>query len=115
MFNGLYIYPILLTYINKMVHSSTGLTPNEARKPRNELTAYLNMTLKAKHNRKYPDINIGDKVFIYMKRKANQKSHVPLWSDVYYEVAAISTAHGITFCKPSARDRPCLRHELLKK
>jgi hypothetical protein len=38
------------------------------------------MTLKAKHSRKYPDINIGDKVFIYMKRKANQKAHVPLLS-----------------------------------
>ena len=98
-----------------MVHSSTGLTPNDARKPQNELPVYLNMTLKAKHSRKYPDINIGDKVFIYMKRKANQKSHVPLWSDVSYAVEGISTAHGITFYKTSARDRPCLRHELLKK
>ena len=95
-----------------MVHSSTGLTPNDARKPQNELTVYLNMTLKAKHSRKYPEINIGDKVF-YMKRKANQKSHVPLWSDVSYEVEEISTAHGITFYKTSARDRPFLRHELL--
>ena len=25
---------------------STGLTPNDARKPQNELTVYLNMTLK---------------------------------------------------------------------
>ncbi|MFM7983972.1 MAG: hypothetical protein ACKPKO_32070, partial [Candidatus Fonsibacter sp.] len=69
----IYIYPILLIYNNKMGHSSTRLTPNEARKPQNELTVYLNMTLKAKHIRKYPDINIGDKVFICMKRKANQK------------------------------------------
>ena len=54
MFNGLniYIYLIILTYKNKMVHSSTGLAPNEARKPQYELTAYLHMTLKAKHNRK---------------------------------------------------------------
>ncbi len=80
-----------------MVHSSTGLTPNEARKPQNELTVYLNLTLKAKHSRKYPHINIGDKVFIYMKRKANQKAHVPLWSDISYEVEDITTAHGITF------------------
>ena len=95
-----------MTYNNKMVHSSTGLTPSEARQPQNELTAYLNMTLKAKHNRIYPGINIGDMVFIYMKRKANQQSHVPLWSDVSYEVEEISTAHGITFYKTSARDRP---------
>ena len=109
-----YIYPILLTYNNKMVHSSTGFTPNEARKPENELTVYLNMTVKAKHNRRYPDINIGDKVFIYMKRQAHQKSHVSLWSDVSYEVEDISTAHGISFYKTTARDKPFLRHELLK-
>ena len=34
-----------------------------------------------------------------MKRKANQKYHVPLWSDVSYEVEEITTAHGITFYK----------------
>ena len=68
-----YIYPILLTYNNKMVHSSTGLTPNDARKPQNELTVYLNMTLKAKRIRKYPDINIGDKVFIFMKERQIKK------------------------------------------
>jgi hypothetical protein len=84
-----YIYPILLTYNNKMVHSSTRLTPNDARKPQNELTVYLTMTLKAKHSRKYPDINIGDKVFIYMKRQAHQTSHVSLWSDLSYEVEDI--------------------------
>ena len=97
-----------------MVHSATGFTPNDARKPQNELNVYLNMELKAKHNRKYPEINIGDRVFIYMKRKANQKSHVPLWSDVSYEVEGISTAHGMTFYKTTARDKPFLRHELLK-
>jgi hypothetical protein len=32
-----------------------------------------------------------------MKRKAHEKSHVPLWSDVSYEPEEISTAHGITF------------------
>ena len=49
MSNGLvYVYPGLLTYDNKMVHSSTGLTPNEARQPHNELTAYLNMTHQGK-------------------------------------------------------------------
>ena len=52
---------------------------------------------------------------MYMKRKANQTSHVPLWSDVAYEVESISIAHGITFYKTTARDRPCLRHELFWK
>ena len=42
------IYPILLTYNNKLLHSPTGLTPKEARDPPNELEAYVNMKLKAK-------------------------------------------------------------------
>ena len=48
-----------------------------------------------------------------MKRKANQKSHVPLWSDVSSEVEDISTAHGITCYKTTARDTQFLRNELL--
>ncbi|MFM7985807.1 MAG: hypothetical protein ACKPKO_41480, partial [Candidatus Fonsibacter sp.] len=70
-----YIYPILLTYNNnnKLVHSSTIFTPNDARKPQNELHVYLNMELNAKHNRTYPEINIGDSVFIYMKKKGKSK------------------------------------------
>ena len=47
------IYPILLTYNNKLVQSPTGLTPQEARDPPNELEAHVNMILKAKHKRKY--------------------------------------------------------------
>ena len=34
-----------------------------------------------------------------MKRKAHQKSHVPLWSDVSFAVEEISIAHGITCYK----------------
>ena len=51
-----YIFPILLTYNNKLVHSATGFTPNEARKPENELYVYLNIKLKAKKNRIYPEV-----------------------------------------------------------
>ena len=49
-----------------------------------------------------------------MKRKANQKSHIPLWSDVSYEVEEISAAHGKTFYKTTVRERQFLRHDLLK-
>ena len=58
------IYPILLTYNNKLVHSATEMTPKEATKPENELNAYVNMKLKAKHSRRYPVLSLGDKVHI---------------------------------------------------
>ena len=64
---------MLVTFNNKKVHLSTGLTLNVARKLQNELDVYLNMTLKAKRNRKYQEIHIGDKVCIQMQRKAKSK------------------------------------------
>jgi hypothetical protein len=109
-----YIYPILLTYNNKMKHSAIGMTPNEARKPENELEAYVNMKMKAKHSRLYPNIAVDDKVKIYRKRLANEKGHVSLWSDEKYDVEAITNSHGMKFYKTSFRDRPYLRHEILK-
>ena len=69
--------------------------------------------MKAKHNRLYPDIKIGDKVRIYRKRKPNQKGHVSLWSDETYTIGNIHLRHGLKFYKTPARDRPYLRHEIL--
>ena len=63
-------FPILLTYNNKMVHSATGFTPNEARKPENGLQVLLNIKMKAK-NIIYPEVKKGDKVEIFQKRKPN--------------------------------------------
>ena len=64
-----YITEILLTYNNKDVHSATGLTPNEARKERNEFRAKLNVSVKAKKERLYPSLEVGDRVKI-MRKKA---------------------------------------------
>ena len=43
-----YIFQIGLNYNNKLIHSSTGFTPNDARKTPNELMTYINMKLKGK-------------------------------------------------------------------
>ena len=108
------IYPILLTYNNKLIHSTIQQTPNNARKEENELETYINIKLHAKHSRKYPVINIGDNVRIYKKRKLFDKSHVSKWTDQSYKVEDITRSHGITFYKTTARERPFLRHEILK-
>ena len=43
-----YILEIMLTYNNKDIHSSTGQTPNEARKKKNEYNSVVNISMKAK-------------------------------------------------------------------
>ena len=64
-----YIYEILLTYNNVMKHSATEMTPKEARKPSNELEVKLNLAKKAKQNKVYLDLDKGDEVKIFRKRK----------------------------------------------
>ena len=58
------IYSIVLTYNNKLVHSATDMTPKETTKPENELNAYVNLKLKAKHSRRYSHLAVGDKVHV---------------------------------------------------
>ena len=46
------LFAVLLTYNQKLVHSSTKFTPAEAMKPQNHLDVKLNLELRAKHKRK---------------------------------------------------------------
>ena len=68
------IYPILLTYNSKLVHSATEVTPDDARKKSNELMIYINMKMTATHNRRYPELNVGDTVK-NQKKKLCDKRH----------------------------------------
>ena len=106
------IYPILLTYNNKLIHSATEMTPKEATQNQKELNPNVNIKLKAKHSLRYPVLSVGDKVHIYTKRKPFEKSHGSVWSDASYTVEGISHAHGLTFYKTSNRQRPFLKKQL---
>ena len=99
---------------NKLVHFATNYTPKEATKPINELKVYVNLKPKAKKNRKYLDLNVGDMVRIYTKRKPFDKSHISVWSIQAYRVEEIVHSRGFTFYITSARDRAFLRNGLLK-
>ena len=57
----------MLTYNDKMKHSATGMTPNQARKEKNEFRAMINVASKAKKERIYPELFVGDKVKIMRK------------------------------------------------
>ena len=109
-----YIFPILLTYNNKLVHSSTGFTPNDARKRENLLDVYVNLKSHAQATRKYPITHAGDKVRVYRKRKKEDKAHVSVWSDATYEIKDIIYKNDVKFYITTAREDGFLRHELLK-
>ena len=77
-----------------MKHSATEMTPKEARKPSNGLTVRLHLAEKAKQNRVYPELDKGDEVKIFRKRKPNEKERVGNWSKNVYTVEKIEEKLG---------------------
>ena len=109
-----YILEILLTYNNQMKHSATGFTPKEARKPSNQLKVKLSLTMKGKKNRVYPELDVGDEVKIFRKRKPNEKERVSNWSQNIYTIENIENKLGQNYYRVEGNNRQYLRFELLK-
>jgi hypothetical protein len=63
------LFQTILVYNNKLIHSSTGFTPLEARKKENEFTVRLHLLVNSNKTRKYPEINVGDEVRVYKKSR----------------------------------------------
>ena len=109
-----YIHEILLTYNNQMKHSATGFTPKEARKPSNEVKVRLNLTMEGKKNRLYPELDVGDEVKIFKKRKPNEKERVGNWSQNIYTIEKVENKLSQNYYYVEGNDRQYLRFELLK-
>ena len=107
------IFEILLTYNNKIVHTTTGMTPSEARLPKNRLTVWTNTYIKSKQTRIYPVLSIGDKVKILRKKKPGEKERTSVWSDEIYNVENMFEKLEQTFYLLS-NNKQHIRHELLK-
>jgi hypothetical protein len=107
-----YNYHVLLTYNNKLVHSSTKMTPLNAIKKTNEVDVKTNLELRAKKNRKYPALNIGDQVKIARKKKVNEKERTSFWSAISYPVESISEEFGQKYYTVDSKQY--IRAEILK-
>ena len=69
---------VLVTYNHGREHSSTQMTPQDARQNNNQQSVKFNLELKRQHGRKYPEISVGDIVKVYKKNKARQGASVEL-------------------------------------
>ena len=107
-----YIFQVMLTYNNKNEHNSINMTPNEAIKPDKQFDVKLNLELKAKRDRKYPPLAVGDRVKIMLKYSKGKKEHNPTYSDTKYEIEKIEEKNGLTFYYVNGRMR--LKNEILK-
>ena len=90
------------------------MTPANAAKKENELEAKNNMELRAKHNRKYPPLNVGDTVQIMRKKKNNEKERTSHWSAASFKVSEINEQFGQKYYKVEGMVRDYIRGELLK-
>ena len=104
----------LTTYNYRNTHTSINMTPNEARKDSNTMTVKTKLEVNRVQKRKYPNLEEGDEVRIYTKRKNFAKERVPVWSETKHKVVSIPNSHGQRFYKVEGREKALMRHEILK-
>ncbi len=109
-----YVYQVMLTYNNKLVHSSTKKTPADASKQTHQMDVKANLEIRAMKNRKYPVLAVGDSVKIMRKKKAGEKERTSIWSIEVFKVTAINEEHGQDYYTTDGPDRSYLRVEVLK-
>ena len=103
--------PIINKY-NNTVHSTIDMTPNEAKKRGNKLMVSFNLLNKAKRNRKYPELSVGNNVRVMIKKEPGiTKGYMPKWSTQVYQVTFIKDDD---YMVNDNKKKVYLRHELLK-
>jgi hypothetical protein len=111
------LFEVLSIYNYKMVHRMTDLKPSEAVKRENFAEAKMNMEHHAKHERRYGEIKVGDRVRLFRKRtRLGEKEEVPVWSKNAVEVLRIETdpVAGQLFYVAGSGDKPYIRSQVLK-
>ena len=102
--------PILNKY-NNTEHTTIKMSPNDAKKPQNEMTVKFNLELKAKKNRKYPPLSKDNAVRVMIKKDTKTKGYFPKWSKEVYKVLVID---GKDYLVNDGKRKVYRRHELLK-
>ena len=111
---------MLTSALNKYsttVHSSTKMSPKQARKDENNSSVRINLTLREKNKRKYPEIKEGDKVKYFHKKRGNytdRKEYNGKWSERTYKVEKMKyNMVGYMTYKLEGLTKPYLRREML--
>lgn len=111
------IFEVLSIYNYKMVSTATGFKPADARKKENNIQVKMRMEERAKHERHYEPIQVGDKVRVFRKRKrVGEKEDVLKWSKNAFEVVRVEKdpVAGNLFYLAGSGDKPFLRGQILK-
>ena len=100
----------VLSKYNLSEHSSIKMSPYQARQPKNKMDVYFNNWAKAKHDRIYKPLSVGDSVRIMIKKTNKTKNTDPKWSREIYTV--IGKYNNEYLINENNRKKIYLRHEL---
>lgn len=101
--------PVLSKY-NLSEHSSIKMSPYQARQPRNKMDVYFNNWAKAKHDRIYKPLSVGDSVRIMIKKTTKTKGTDAKWTREIYTI--IGKEGDEYLINENNRRKIYLRHEL---
>ena len=73
-----------------------------------------NIALQSISKRKYPELEISNKVKIYRKKDKLDKERVSVWLPTVHTIKDIKSSMGQKFYYLEDKNKPYLRHELLK-
>ena len=100
---------------NSEAHEATGMTPLQADKIENHDKAYDSMKQRAKMNRKYDPISVGDDVRLLKKPEGN-RAHFRVgedaWTRVAFKVLKVEPTENGTAYTLEHQPRKYLRHEV---
>ena len=106
--------PILNKY-NNTEHTTIKMSPNDAKKPQNEMTVKFNLELKAQKNRKYPELKKDSDVRVMIKKDNKTKGYWPKWSKKVYKIIFIKDGKDYMVNDVvDGKRKVYRRHELLK-
>ena len=74
---------------NNTIHTTIEMSPSQAKKSGNQLMVSYNIWNKAKRNRQYPDLKVGDDVRVKTIKDSKTKGYDPKWSKEVYKVTFI--------------------------
>jgi hypothetical protein len=107
------LYPVLLVYNHKLIHSVIKMTPADAMKKSNSMIVRMNLELRRKNSRLYPEVDVGDKVKVFKKKDKLDKERVSNWSAQSYTVLSIDEYNGQKLYKLEGLPRSFVRSDIL--
>ena len=90
------------------------MIPKDARMKKNELDVKMNILLQAKSNRKYPAVEVSDKMKLMRKKAITEKERTNNYLKEIFKIEKLEKRLGQNYFHLEGRNRPVLRHEILK-